>query len=141
MRKSKFTPEQILQALRQAEAGTPVVEICRRLAVTETTFYPAIKPDDAPVRRRLHELAKDRPAFGVKRLHVLLRRRDGLVINFKKVRRLDQEEGCSSSHESGAAAPRRSGSRGPPSMDRTSAGRWTSCTTCSRRGRACACSP
>lgn len=39
MRKSKCTPDQILQALRQAEAGTPVVEICRKLAVTETTFY------------------------------------------------------------------------------------------------------
>ena len=39
MRKSKFTPEQILQALRQAKQGTPVVEICRKLAVTETTFY------------------------------------------------------------------------------------------------------
>lgn len=36
MRKSKFTPEQILQALRQAEGGTPVVEICRKLGVTET---------------------------------------------------------------------------------------------------------
>ena len=54
--------------------------------------YRSVKPDDAPVRRRLHELAKDRPAFGVKRLHVLLRR-DGLLINFKKVRRLYQEEG------------------------------------------------
>jgi putative transposase len=38
MRKSRFTPEQILQAWRQAEAGTSVVEICRKLAVTETTF-------------------------------------------------------------------------------------------------------
>ncbi len=26
-------------ALRQAEAGTPVAEICRKLEVTETTFY------------------------------------------------------------------------------------------------------
>ena len=39
MRKSKFTPEQILQALRQAEGGTAVVDICRKMAVTETTFY------------------------------------------------------------------------------------------------------
>ena len=39
MRKRKFTPEHILQALRQAEAGTVVGEICRKLGVTEATFY------------------------------------------------------------------------------------------------------
>lgn len=39
MRKSKFTPEQILQSLRHAESGTTVVDICRKLGVTETTFY------------------------------------------------------------------------------------------------------
>ena len=39
MRKSKYSPEQILQALRQAEAGTVVGEICRKLGVTEATFY------------------------------------------------------------------------------------------------------
>ena len=39
MRKSKFMPEQILQALRQAESGTTVVDICRKLRVMETTFY------------------------------------------------------------------------------------------------------
>jgi putative transposase len=39
MRTSKFTPEQVAMALRQAESGTPVVEICRKLQVTEQTFY------------------------------------------------------------------------------------------------------
>ena len=39
MRKSKFIPEQIPQALRQGEAGTVVAEICRKMGVTEGTFY------------------------------------------------------------------------------------------------------
>lgn len=39
METSKFTGEQISMALRQVEAGTPVVEICRKLQVTEQTFY------------------------------------------------------------------------------------------------------
>jgi putative transposase len=39
MRSSKFTKEQIVQALRQAESGTAVADIYRKLQVTETTFY------------------------------------------------------------------------------------------------------
>jgi putative transposase len=39
MRKSEFTEEQIAFALRQAEAGTTVDEICRKLGVTQATFY------------------------------------------------------------------------------------------------------
>jgi putative transposase len=39
MKRKRFTEEQIAMALRQAEAGTPVVEICRKLQVTEQTFY------------------------------------------------------------------------------------------------------
>ena len=39
MRTSRFSNEQIVQALRQADAGTPVVDICRKLNITETTLY------------------------------------------------------------------------------------------------------
>ena len=38
MRKSRFTPEQIVQALRQAESGTPVADICRKMGVPEATY-------------------------------------------------------------------------------------------------------
>ena len=39
MRTSRFTNEQIAMALRQAESGTSVAEICRKLEIAETTFY------------------------------------------------------------------------------------------------------
>jgi putative transposase len=39
MRKNKFTERQVVQALRQAESGTPVADICRKLEVSETTFF------------------------------------------------------------------------------------------------------
>ncbi len=37
MKKSKFTEEQIAFALRQAEAGTPVEQVCRKLAISQET--------------------------------------------------------------------------------------------------------
>ena len=39
MKRKRFTEEQITYALKQAESGTPVAEICRRLQVTEQSFY------------------------------------------------------------------------------------------------------
>jgi putative transposase len=39
MRKARFTEEQISFAVRQAESGTPVVEVCRKIGVSEQTFY------------------------------------------------------------------------------------------------------
>jgi putative transposase len=45
-----------------------------------------------PLRCRLRELAAQRPRFGYRRLHVLLRR-EGIVVNHKRVERLYREEG------------------------------------------------
>jgi hypothetical protein len=39
MKKSKFTEEQIAFALRQAESGTRVAEVCRKMGIAEQTFF------------------------------------------------------------------------------------------------------
>lgn len=39
MKKSKFTEEQIAYALKQAELGTPVAEVCRKMGISDATFY------------------------------------------------------------------------------------------------------
>jgi putative transposase len=39
LRKSRYTEEQIILALKQLEAGSPLPELCRKLGVSEKTFY------------------------------------------------------------------------------------------------------
>ena len=39
MKKSKFSEQQIAFALQQAEGGTMVAEICRKMGIAEATFY------------------------------------------------------------------------------------------------------
>lgn len=39
MKRSKYTEEQIAFALKQAKLGTAVPEVCRKMGVSEATFY------------------------------------------------------------------------------------------------------
>ena len=39
MKRSKFTEQQIAFALKQAELGTTVEEVCRKLGISDATFY------------------------------------------------------------------------------------------------------
>lgn len=39
MRKSRYTDEQVAFALKQAELGTSVAEVCRKMGVSEATFF------------------------------------------------------------------------------------------------------
>ncbi len=39
MKKSRFTEQQIAFALKQQEVGTPVDEICRKMGISDATFY------------------------------------------------------------------------------------------------------
>ena len=39
MKRKRCTEEQVAFALRQAEGGTPVAEVCRKMGVSEATFF------------------------------------------------------------------------------------------------------
>ena len=39
VKRSRYTNEQIAFALRQAEGGTSVGEVCRKMGISENTFY------------------------------------------------------------------------------------------------------
>ncbi len=39
MKRKRFSEEQIAFALRQAESGTTLEEICRKMGISEPTFY------------------------------------------------------------------------------------------------------
>lgn len=39
MKKTKFTEQQIAFALKQADTGTRVDEVCRKMGISEATFY------------------------------------------------------------------------------------------------------
>ena len=66
---------------------------CRLIGTVRSTIrYVGQHRDDVALRGRLRALAEQRPRFGYRRLYVLLRR-EGIVVNHKRVARLYRAEG------------------------------------------------
>ena len=55
MCKARYSDEEIVDTVRQAEAGVPIVEIVRQLGISEATFYAWLKRVD---RLRAHGIVQ-----------------------------------------------------------------------------------
>src|SRR5690606_18583703 len=84
--------------------------------------YRSSRPDDADLRRRFRELAADRRRFGYRRLH-LLRKREGVAVNWKKLYRLYREERLTVRKCGGRK--RAPGTRAPLAIPQNSNQRWS----------------
>ncbi len=114
---------------------------CRRCGLRPSTYhYKSRRGDQAPLRKRIREIAETRVRYGYRRIHVLLRR-EGWLVNPKRVYRLYRESGLQLRNKTPkrrVKAKLREGTASRP-RERTRPGRWTSSMTSSRRAGSCGC--
>ena len=77
--------------LREAYAASER-RVCGLLGMAVTTYRYRSQRTDEPLRTKLVELAREKPRFGYRRLHVLLRR-SGEWVNHKRLHRVYREAG------------------------------------------------
>jgi putative transposase len=96
---------------------------CRVIDTDRTSVrYQATRPDDAALRERLKALAQERRRFGYRRLHVLLRR-EGQLVNRKRVQRIYREERLTVRRRGGRK--RAMGTRRPMEIPLAANQRWS----------------
>lgn len=70
-----------------------VTRSCGLIGISRSLYrYESKRPDDAPLKERLTELAGQKRRYGYRRLHVLLRR-EGWLLNWKRTYRVYREAG------------------------------------------------
>jgi putative transposase len=70
MKKSKFTTEQIIFALRQVDAGLSIEDVCRKLGISQATFFrwkQKYGELGTPELRRLRQLEEENQKLGDRR--------------------------------------------------------------------------
>ncbi len=110
--KKRFTEEQIIGFLREADAGVAIKDLCRRHGFSEASYYlwrstfGAMSVPDAKrlkdleaenadrnvdLRQRIVALAHRHKRYGVGMIYLKLRK-EGHMVNYKRVERLYQEQ-------------------------------------------------
>jgi putative transposase len=90
-RKRRQVVTNLLAAFR--DRAVSARRACRLVGLSRSRWhYRSRRGDDAELRERLRQLAAQRPRWGYQQLPILLRR-EGRVVNHKKVLRLYREEG------------------------------------------------
>jgi len=111
---------------------------CGLVGLAPKTYrYVSKRPDDSWLRQRLKELASQRRRFGYRRLHLMLRR-EGIMLNWKKLYRLYREERLMVRKRGGRK--RALGTRAPMATPQCANQRWSidfvsDALACSRRFR------
>jgi putative transposase len=111
---------------------------CKTIGCCRMTMrYKTTRADDAGLRQRMKAIAHERRRFGYRRLHVLLKR-EGYVINHKKLFRLYREEKLAVRRRGGRK--RAIGTRTPMTVPMAPNDRWSlaSCRISSRMAAASA---
>jgi putative transposase len=109
---------QLRQAFQMSERRACLVIGTDRASVR----YRAVRPEDGVLRERLKALAQQRRRFGYRRLYVLLRR-EGQLVNKKRVQRLYREERLTVRRRGGRK--RALGTRRPLEVPVTPNQRWS----------------
>ena len=103
----------------RAAFGMSERRACKAIGCCRMTMrYQTTRMDDAGLRQRMRAIAQERRRFGYRRLHVLLKR-EGYVINHKKLFRLYREEKLARVPESELSATSAKHSRVQSSTVRT----------------------